>query len=486
MEPNTTVLPKTRTAHDEVLRLVHEYGVDDPDYKRLRTWSLVYYLGEEHTRLLREAYECFFSANGLNPMAFRSLKRFESEVIAMTAGLLHGDENVVGTMTAGGTESCLLAVKTYRDMARAKRPWIRRPEMVIPETAHVAWEKGAKYFDVRPVRAPLDSAYRLDLQAVRRCISRRTIMILGSAPEYPHGRVNPIKELGGIALGRKIPLHVDACLGGFLLPFVEKLGHDVQPWDFRVPGVTSISADCHKYGYAAKGASTILYRSTDYLKHQIFVYENWPGGIFASPAILGTRPGGAIAAAWAAMRALGEEGYLEHATTIMETTRRLIDGVNAISGLEVIGRPAMSVFSYRATSKELNIFAVADVLEKKGWHIDRQQRPDSLHAMVTPLHAGVVEEYLADLREAVDVVRSNPELATQGGAAMYGMISHVPLRGMIRKTVLKMMLDMYGPAGKIPEPESQGSMGDDLISRLATKAGTLYMKLRQYYPKSSS
>lgn len=463
------------------MRLVQEYGANDPDYKSLRTWSLVYYLGEEHTRLLREAYERFFSANGLNPMAFKSLKRFESEVIAMTAGLLHGDDDVVGTMTAGGTESCLLAVKTYRDMARSKRPWIRRPEMVIPETAHVAWEKGAKYFDVKPVRAPLDGSFCLDVRAVQRLVSRRTVMILGSAPEYPHGHVDPIEELGEIALRRKIPLHVDACLGGYLLPFVEKLGRHVPPWDFRVPGVTSISADCHKYGYAAKGASTILYRSTDYLKHQIFVYENWPGGIFASPAILGTRPGGAIAAAWAAMRALGDEGYLEHAETIMKTTGRLIDGVNAIADLEVIGRPAMSVFSYRAKSKKLNIFAVADVLEKKGWHIDRQQRPDSLHAMVTPLHADVVDEYLADLREAVDIVRSNPELATKGGAAMYGMISHVPLRGMIRRTVLKMMLDMYGPAGAIPDPDSQDSMGDDPISRLATQAGKLYLKLRERF-----
>jgi len=469
-------LPDKGRGEEEVLEALGAFASEDPDYRKGRTWSLVYYLGEEHTHFLQQAYARFFSANGLNPMAFRSLKRLESEVISMTADLMHGDRDVVGTMTSGGTESCLLAVKTYRDMARARKPWILRPEMVIPETAHVAWEKGAKYFDVKPVHAPLDAEHRVDVRAVRRLVGRNTVMILGSAPEYPHGIVDPIEELSGVALKRKVPLHVDACVGGYLLPFVEKLGHQVPPWDFRVPGVTSISADIHKYGYAAKGASAILYRSTDVLEHQMFVHTDWPGGIFASAGMLGTRPGGAVAAAWATMQALGHDGYMQQAEKVMDATRRIIEGVEAIPELEVIGSPHMSLLSYRSRSPDLNIFAVGDQMERKGWHIDRLQKPDALHAMVTPLHAEVVDEYLADLRAGVETVKADPELATKGGAAMYGMISHVPLRGMIRKTVMKMMLDMYGPDVKIPDGEGV-DLGDDWAGRIAGRAAEVYLRL---------
>ncbi len=297
--------------------------------------------------------------------------------------------------------------------------------------------------------------------------------MVGSAPSYPHGVVDPIEELGKLCQKKKVPLHVDSCLGGFLLPWVEKLGYPVPPFDFRVPGVTSITADCHKYGYAAKGASTILYRNMDYLKHQFFVYENWPGGIFASPALLGTRPGGALAGAWAAMMAMGEEGYLDYAKIIMDTTRKLQDGINAIDGLEVLGNPHMSVFAYHSTDKDLNVYALGDLMEEKGWHIDRQQRPETLHAMVTPHHATSADKYLEDLREAVEKVRANPELATQGGAAMYGMIAHIPMRGMIRKNVLKMMMQMYGPKGEVIEINESAEQDD-----FATRAGIWFLKMK--------
>lgn len=229
MTSQRATLPQKGTSRAQVLQRLKAYGAGDPDYRNLRTWSLVYYLGEEHTKFLEKAHSMYFSANGLNPMAFKSLKRFESEVVGMTAGMLHGDEGACGTMTSCGTESCLLAVKTYRDMARATKPWIRKPEMVIPETAHVAWEKGAEYFGVKPVRAPLGADYRVDVSAVRRLVGRRTIMLLGSAPEYPHGMIDPIQELGTIALEKKVPLHVDACLGGYLLPFMETPGRPLPP-----------------------------------------------------------------------------------------------------------------------------------------------------------------------------------------------------------------------------------------------------------------
>jgi len=486
MDSNPMSIPEKSRPREEILDAMRSFGRADPDYKTGRTWSLVYYLGEEYTQFLKDAHGMFFSANGLNPMAFKSLKRFESEVIRMTSTLLHGDENVCGTMTAGGTESCLLAVKTYRDLVRSKRLSARKPEMILPESAHVAWEKGAKYFGVKAVHAPLDKNFCVDVNSVRKKINRRTIMILSSAPQYPHGMIDPIEDLGRLARKKNIPLHVDACVGGYLLPFVEQLGYEVPLFDFRIPGVTSISADTHKYGYAAKGASTILYRNIDYLKHQIFVYENWPGGVFASPAILGTRPGGSIAAAWAAMQAMGQEGYLENARVIMKTTGKLIDGINGIKGLEVLGDPPMSLFAFHSIDKKVNIYAVGDCMEKKGWHIDRQQRPECLHAMVTPLHSDVASRYLTDLAEAVEYVRNHPELTTQGAAAMYGMIANVPLRGMIRKEILKMMTDMYGPGGKTIDPANTGlSENTENTKRQksdwATKAALAFVRLKRKF-----
>ncbi len=440
-------LPENGRDFDTVLDELKTFGQNDPDYKTGKTWSLVYYLGEEHSDFLNRAGSIYASTNGLNPMAFQSLKRFETEVIRMTADILNGNNEVCGIMTSGGTESCLLAVKTYRDMAKKKRG-VRYPEMILPASAHVAWEKGAQYFGVKPVRIPVDDDFRVDVERVKKAVNRNTIMILGSAPGYPHGVIDPISELGVIALKKNIPLHVDACVGGYLLPFVEELGHPVPPFDFRVPGVTSISADTHKYGYSAKGASTILYRNMDIMEHQIFVSTEWPGGIFASPGLLGTRPGGAIAAAWAAMQAMGRDGYLSHAKKIMDTTATLISGVNAIEGLQVLGRPEMSLFAYRSTEKKLGIYAIGDQMEKRGWHIDRQQKPECLHAMVTPLHQTVTNHYLSDLADSVAHVRANPKLSTQGGAATYGMVSKVPFRKMVKKNVLEMMREMYGPQGQ--------------------------------------
>ena len=474
MDDKNTRLPEKGLAKTKILKKMKSYGEGDANYKEGKTWSLVYYLGEEHTQFLKDAYTMYFSENGLSPMAFLSLKRFESEVIRMVANMFHGGSEAVGTMTSGGTESCLLAVKTYRDMAGARRPWIRNPEMVVPESIHVAFEKGAEYFGVKAVHAPLDKDYRVNLKAVKKRINRNTILLIGSAPGYPHGVIDPIEELGAIAQKKRIPLHVDACLGGFLLPFIEKLGHEIPKFDFRVPGVTSISADIHKYGFSAKGASTITYRNMNYMKHQIYVYENWPGGIYASPALLGTRPGGSIAAAWASMMAIGEDGYIKNAKTIMNATRILMEGVRSIPELEVIGNPVMSVFAYKSNTRQVDIFAVGDQMEKKGWNIDRQQKPESLHAMVTPLHQDVTDDFISDLKESVEFAKGHPELAVKGGAAMYGMIANIPLRSMIKKNVLKMMMDMYGADGKLPNMDN-AEQADDL----ATKAGIMFLEMKK-------
>jgi len=486
MNKEQKTLPEKGLPRDEVMKMLRQYGENDPAYKKLKTWSLVYYLGEEHTEFMKDAYYEYFSANGLNPTVFQSLKRFETEVVRMTASLLNGDRNVVGVMTAGGTESCMLAVKTYRDMARDKKG-IKKPEMVIPVTAHVAWEKGAHYFDVKPVRAPLDSDYRVDVKAVKKLINKNTVMILGGAPEYPHGLIDPIEELGAIAQEKNIPLHIDACVGGYILPFVEKLGYDLPAWDFRVPGVTSISADTHKYGFSAKGASTILYRNLDILKYQMFVFTDWPGGLFASPAFLGTRPGGSYSAAWASMMALGEDGYMKLTKATIDAARELMDAINEMPELEVIGKPHASLFAYRSVSRDVNIYAVGDQMQEKGWQIDRLQKPEGLHAMVTPLHLDVVRDYLSDLREAVDHVKKHPELASKGDAAMYGMIANIPMRGMVKKNVLKIFADMYGPEAKMAslsgsEMTEEGDAAPEKMD-FATRIAMKFVKLKQRFSK---
>jgi len=438
-------LPETGRPHDQILADLKAFGGQDPRYREARTWSLVYYLDEDYENFLKEAYGTYFSANGLNPMAFKSLKHLEREVLHTTSDLLHGDDQVCGVMTSGGTESCLLAVKTYRD--RGVAHGIRAPEMVIPESGHVAWEKGGEYFGVKSRHAALTKDMHVDLASVRSLVNRNTVMILGSAPDYPHGMIDPIEDLGRLAQEKGIPLHVDACVGGYLLPFLERIGVSLPLWDFRVPGVSSISADIHKYGFAAKGASCILYRRLEDFKYQVFVYENWPGGVFASPALLGTRPGGAYAAAWAALQAQGEEGYLQLARRTMAATAKLLAGIRCIPELEVVGDPKASLFAYRSVDPAVNIFAIGDQMEQKGWWVDRLQHPDALHAMVTASHDAIVDDYLTDLRDAVATVRAHPELAQSGQAATYGMIAHIPLHGMVHNQVLNMFASSYRLSG---------------------------------------
>ena len=464
-------LPERGRASEDVLQQLRGFGAMDPDYKHARLWSLVYWLDEPYADFLGQAYQAYASANGLNPGAFKSLKQFENQIIAATAELLHGTPEVCGVVTSGGTESCLLAVKTYRDLARATRG-VRKPEMIVPATAHVAWFKASEYFGVKLRRLPLDAQLHADVSKLEAMINRRTVMILGSAPEYPHGSIDPIEAMGAIAQKHHIPLHVDACVGGFILPFMAMNGVALPTWDYRVPGVTSISADLHKYGFAAKGASTITYRNLGLLEHQMFVCEDWPGGVFASPALLGTRPGGAYAAAWAAMQHFGVDGYRALAARTHEAFMRMRSGIEATPGLRVLGEPTGPLLAYGSADADLNIFAVGDQMDAKGWLVNRLQFPDGLHAMITAQHLPVVDDYLRDLREAVATVRADPTLAQKGRAATYGMMAHLPLRGVVRSKVLSMFADSYRAGGAPLDLEAAGhdeGHAPPLLERLAAR-----------------
>ncbi|HUF54873.1 MAG TPA: aspartate aminotransferase family protein [Dehalococcoidia bacterium] len=403
---------------------------NDADWMGGRIWSLVYYAGDDVAEVLRDAYQKAIFTNGLGPDAFKSLKKFESEVVAMTATLL-GEPEAVGNMTSGGTESILMAVKTARDRARAERE-ITEPEMVIPLSAHPAFDKSAQYLGVKVIHTPLNEAMRADVDAMKDAITPNTILLVGSAPNFPFGTIDDIPQIAALAAERDIPCHVDACVGGFLLPFWERLGNEVRPWDFRVPGVSSISADCHKYGYAARGASTVMYRDPTYRRYQFFAVTDWPGGLYGSPTMTGSRPGGAIAAAWACMNYLGEAGYLRLAKVIAETTRKLQDGIAATRGLTIVGEPDVSLFA--VGSNDFDIYLLSEALGRRGWYPDRQQLPPSLHFMVTPAHAPIADEFVATLAEAVDEVTR--EGGESQGVGVYGSLVKLPDRGMVRNVIL--------------------------------------------------
>ncbi|MEZ4463264.1 MAG: aspartate aminotransferase family protein [bacterium] len=460
-------LPVQGLDHADLLTEMAAFREGDASWQTGRTWSMVYYAGPAHHAFLKEAHNLFFTENALNPIAFKSLKRMEAEVVRMSARLMNGPATTCGIMTAGGTESILLAVKTYRDRARKKMPWILQPEMVAPETIHVAFGKACAYFGVKPRYVPVGPDFRADPAAMKKAMNRNTIFVAVSAPQYPHGVVDPVEEVAAICVKKGLPLHVDACVGGFILPFVEKLGYPVPRWDFRVEGVTSMSADVHKYGYASpKGASVVLYRDMKLMRHQFYVSTDWSGGIYASPGLLGSRPGGSIASAWASLMALGEDGMTRLAKDAMEVAAEMKAGLGAIPELRVLGDSVSPIVTYGSADERVDVYALADQLEARGWAVDRQQFPPSIHCTCNAHNRSVVAEYLGDVRDAVTYLKAHPEVASQGNAAMYGMMAKVPVRGLVKVAVRKIMEGMYGPEGEVPDLANLGSDGSLLFKAI--------------------
>lgn len=440
-DKNKIALPRSSMPKNEIYQKMEELQKLGAHWHEGRTFSLVYHYNDEHTEFLKKIYELHFHENGLNPGAFPAIRKYEAEVVSMACQLLGAGAQGAGTMTSGGTESIMMAVKAARDYFFDKKK-ITQPEMILPITIHPAFSKAAHYFGVKPVYISLDSDYRVDLNQVKAAVNTNTILIVGSAPQYPHGVMDPISELAKIAKDHGIAMHVDACVGGFALPFLKKLGYDIPPFDFSVDGVWSISADLHKYGFASKGASVILHKDADYRRYQFYIRSDWPGGLFVSPSFTGTRPAGSIAAAWGALMAMGEEGYLKLHQEIMDTSKKFQKGIESL-GLKIIARPVMGVFAYQAGSTEANIYVIADLLEKKGWHVDRQIHPECIHLMITPAHTPVVDAYLKDLKEVVDDAKAHPELAEGGMAAMYGMAAKIPDPTMIDQFLYQYMEDRY-------------------------------------------
>ena len=402
----------------------------------------VYHGDSEHIDFLNEVYALQSQSNPLHSDLFPSASKFESEIVSMTAQMLGADktdDEVCGVVTSGGTESILLAMKTYRDRAREVNG-IRRPNIVIPVTAHAAFDKAGEYFNIKVKRVPIDNNYQANVNAIRKAANGNTICIVGSAPNFPHGIVDPINEMSEIARERGICFHVDACLGGFVLPWAEKLGYPVTEFDFRLPGVTSISADTHKFGYASKGTSVILYRSTELRHYQYYTIADWPGGLYFSPTFAGSRPGALSAACWATLLSMGENGYLDSVKKILVTAEVIKKGISEISELKLMGD---SLWVIAFESKNLDIYKVMDQMTHEGWNLNGLHKPACVHICITLRHtqAGVAERFLSDLKDAVTHVKTHPT-ESGGMAPVYGMAATLPFRGVIRD-FLKRYLDLY-------------------------------------------
>jgi sphinganine-1-phosphate aldolase len=400
----------------EVLAEVSAIGQSDLRWKDGRAFSLAYYAGPEVQAVADQAYAMYGSTNGLNADAFPSLKKFQADVVATVNRWVHGDETSAGFMTSGGTESILLAVKAARERGR-REFGITQPNVVLPTSAHAAFEKACYYFGLESRRVPVRADWRADVEATRQAIDANTVLIVGSAPQYPQGVVDPIVDLAAIARERNINCHVDACMGGVTLTFLERLGENIPLWDFRVDGVTSISVDLHKYGYTSKGASVIMHRNRQLRSYQTFVTDNWLGGFYGSSGVLGTKSGGPMASAWAVMNYLGNEGYLRLTESARATTRQLADAIEKTDGLLLRAYPDSTLLSFGA--QNFDVFAVADELAKTGWYVDRQAPPDSLHCTVNAVHHQVIEEFIVDLSHAVTKVR---DAGSTGSVGAYGTI----------------------------------------------------------------
>lgn len=415
-------LPIHGTPAIDLVAQLTDIGGNDRDWKSGRAFSLAYYAGPEPYDVGRHAHDMFLGTNGLNTDVFPSLRYMQNGVLSAVANLQHGGDTAAGVMTSGGTESILCAVLGAREMFRTTHPHITAPEMVLSTSAHAAFSKASHYFDVKMIRVTVGGDFRADVAAMRAAVTSNTILIVGSAPSYPQGVIDPIVEIATIALEHNILCHVDACMGGFTLPFLEQLGEQIPLWDFRVPGVTSISADVHKYGYSAKGASVLMYSNKQIRKNQFFATTDWLGGFYASQSMAGTRPGGPIAAAWAVMQHLGVDGYQHHARRAFDAAQKLAASINKIEGLTVWGTPQATLVGWGAdpnASVPVDIFAVGDELARRDWFCDRQTPPDSLHCSVNSVHGDVINEFISDISSSVEATRG---AQASNRSAQYGTL----------------------------------------------------------------
>ncbi|EIW63248.1 PLP-dependent transferase [Trametes versicolor FP-101664 SS1] len=427
----------------EMAKMDQESG-NHVDWRDGKVSGAVYHGGDDMSKVIMSAMERYCLSNPLHPDVFPAVRKMEAEVVAMVLKM-YNNPNGAGTTTSGGTESIIMAVKTYREWARATKG-ITEPEIVIPISAHAAFDKGAAYLGIKVHTIPVDPETRqVDLKHVRRAINANTIMIVGSAINFPDGNQDDIVALGKLATKYKVGLHVDCCLGSFIMPFLEEAGFPVQPFDFRVEGVTSISCDTHKYGFAPKGNSVIMYRDAALRRFQYYVNPDWVGGVYGSPSIAGSRPGALIAGTWAALQYMGHAGYLESCKSIVSAAKTIAKRITAeIPELRILGNPPASVVAFAAAhGNPLNVLEVGDAMSRKGWHLNAISNPAAVHIAVTRLTLPVVDTLIADLKDAVNEAK----LAPSGSGTMvmlYGLGQSSPVGSTMVGHVAEAFLDtMY-------------------------------------------
>lgn len=404
-----STLPSIGRPADEVMADLTTKRSDDVRWADGRTFGLVFDGGEDVRAVAEQAARLYLHENALNTLAFPSLGSIQSEICGWTSDLLNGSR-AAGFLTSGGTESILCAVLAARDRALAERG-VTEPELVLPISAHAAFHKGAHMFGLRTRTVPVTDEWTTDLDAMADAVGPDTALVVASAPQYPQGTVDPVPEVAAMAVEVGASCHVDACMGGFVLPFAELEGRTTQPWDFRVEGVTSISADLHKLGYAPKGVSVILHRSRELRRYQTFDFDGWLAGRYITPNMQGTRSGLPMAAAWAVLQYLGVDGYRRLVRTTLDTADTIRSGIRAIDGLRILGNPVHHLLAISAEpeiedeTRRIDLFALGEAMADRGWHLDRQGPPPSLHMTVSAGNTKAVNEFLADLSEAAEQVR---------------------------------------------------------------------------------
>ena len=451
-----TALPEQGMPKDDIMKMIRDFSEHEKaKWKDGFVSGGVYHGDEEHITFLNEVFALHSQSNPLHADLFPSVVKFENEIIEMVAGFLSADnakntraERICGMLTSGGTESILVAMKAYRDHARTELG-IHYPEMITSVTAHAAFEKAADYFGIKQIKIPITDNYEMDLKAAARAVNQNTIVIVGSAPHFPHGIIDPIEKLAVIARKNKIGLHVDACLGGFILPFARELAKtefpnvNVPAFDFSIPEVTSLSIDTHKYGFAAKGSSVILYRGENLRRYQYFTTTDWPGGLYFSPTLTGSRPGALVATAWAAMLKTGHSGYVDATRKILTAAKKITGGIHTIPELQLIGDP-VHVIAF--TSNTLDIYRVLDEMTARGWSLNGLHKPPAVHIALTLRHTqeGVAERFVSDLKASVEKTKGT-QPADGGLAPVYGLAGSIPFRGLVGDLLKKYLDVLYRP-----------------------------------------